>query len=206
MGRKIFVSYKYGDDSVKRITSDYSRKDTVRDYVNYLEKLIGLDNIYVGEHDGEDLSEFKDSTIESHLRDKIFGSTVTVVLISKKMKDYFTTEDDQWIPWEISYSLKNPCRDGRRSSTNAIVCVVLPDVNGMYDYYITETNNRWSYDKNIDFEIIKKNRFNRIDGNEPVSYIYTCKWDYFINHMDSCIDEAVSRQENVKNYEIKKEV
>ncbi len=34
MGHKIFVSYKYHDENVKKITNDFNHEDTVRDYVN----------------------------------------------------------------------------------------------------------------------------------------------------------------------------
>ena len=203
MGKKIFVSYKYNDSSVY---SPYGYK-TVRDYVNEIEKKLDYtDNIYKGEHDGEDLSNFKDSTIESHLRDKIFDSTVTIVLISKNMKDKGVQEDEQWIPWEISYSLKNPCRNGRTSSTNGIICVVLPDENNSYDYYINKIGIRQNYNESVGFEIISKNRYNRLDNKEPVSYIYTCEWDYFINHINSCVDEAVDRQGQRLYYKIVKDV
>ena len=58
MGKKIFVSYKYADSSVKSL--NYKFGTTVRDYVNYLEEVLGKNNIYKGEHDGEDLSDFTD--------------------------------------------------------------------------------------------------------------------------------------------------
>ena len=56
MGKKIFVSYKYGDSDVKSITNSYYQRDTVRDYVDELEGIIGKNDIYKGEHSGEDQS------------------------------------------------------------------------------------------------------------------------------------------------------
>lgn len=54
MGKKIFVSYKYVDDEVKKITNNYWKRDTVRDYVDKLESVIGKNDIYKGEHSSED--------------------------------------------------------------------------------------------------------------------------------------------------------
>ncbi len=70
MRRKVFVSYKYADNSVQNRWGYWNH--TVRDYVDYLQNLIGQDYINLGEKDGEDLSVFKESTIYSRLKDKIW--------------------------------------------------------------------------------------------------------------------------------------
>ena len=207
MGRKIFVSYKYEDTEVYDIEGSFNQK--VRDYVDVIERKIDFsDDIYVGEHDGEDMSNFKDPTIETKLKNKIFGSTITIVLISKGMKEKFKEEDDQWIPWEISYSLSQYTRNGRTSSTNALICVVLPDEYNSYDYYYYDNKDeKDSYVNSISFEIIKENRDNLKQGRYgDKNYAVTVKWKYFIDNMDYYINKAISHQSNYDDYEIKRTV
>ena len=220
MGRKIFVSYKHEDDDVEPLGGS-NDIGTARDYVDKLEKKFAKDdNIFKGEKDDEDLSDFKDETIKSHLRDSIFDSTVTIVLISKNMQDEGEMERDQWIPWEISYSLKVIERKDGRSKTNAMLAVALPDRNGEYDYVITKrecescgTINSWSTDSM--FPILGDNMFNlkkpapececgAYSSNEH-SYIRPVKWDRFIKNVDGYVEGAVAIKEKMASFDITKE-
>lgn len=217
MGKKIFVTYKYSDSLVRHIPNKYPT--TVRDYVDIFQsKLDNTDHIYKGEDDGEDLGSLADATIGSKLGDKIFDSTVTIVLISKGMKDN-TPEKDQWIPWEISYSLREQSRQGKNSKTNAVLGVVIPDSIGNYDYYYKENPecNSITHYTNQLFTILKENMFNvkkpqlrtcngtSIHEGES-SYIRTVKWDDFIPNMNLYIDIAVEIWRNRENYEIRKNI
>ena len=94
MARKIFVSYKYSDSLVQDLDiyqdSFFGKikiATTARHYVDEIsEHLTGDDHIYKGENDDESMENLADSSISSKLGDKIFDSSVTVVLISKGMK------------------------------------------------------------------------------------------------------------------------
>lgn len=206
MRRKVFVSYKYNDSSVQNLKPYFN--STVRDYVDILESLIGKDNIYKGEHDGEDLSDFKKEWIWTKLKEKIFDSKVTIVLISPNMKDNYISEENQWIPQEISYSLKEISRNKIYSRANALVYVILPEENGGYRYYKYNTllSNLPFYNTDIIFEIMSNNLHNQKKqfGNE--SYAVTVTWEDFINNIDKYIEIAIEKQSRIDEFEIAKNI
>lgn len=212
MGRKIFVSYKYKDQDVKSLRQDYLQEvinpTTVRDYVDLIESYMEFgDDVYKGERDQEDLSHLKDETIECKLRDKIYDSSVTIVLISPNMKEPFVSEDEQWIPWEIAYSLKEHTRNGRISQTNAMLAVVLPDSQGNYEYFVTRryccSLGCTFYNTSRLFSILRNNMFNIKKAEEQscligdkvyrgyYSYAHTVLWPDFANNVKGCVDIAL---------------
>ena len=181
MGHKIFVSYKFHDTSVYQKYNHRLFEDraigsrTPRDYVNVLQEYFEehSDHIYKGEDDGESLKGKSDDWIWDSLKDLMFDSTLTIVLISPNMKTN-EPDRDQWIPWEVSYSLGNETRKsstGRpiRSNTNAMLAIVLPDRNNSYSYYFENKDcceTRCRLNKtNILFDILKNNTFNRKNPN-----------------------------------------
>ncbi|MDW3190948.1 MAG: TIR domain-containing protein [Cytophagales bacterium] len=226
MGKKIFVSYKYGDKAVQNLTSTpYGITTTARHYVDELQRTLGYgDNIYKGENDNESLDSLKDSTIGSKLGDKIFDSTVTVVLISKNMKETYRPEKEQWIPWEISYSLKEQSRQGQRSKTNAILAVVLPETQGSYDYLIEDETCPSCHSRTIKtgtlFQILRENMFNVIKpqfmqcerhiGGKAFSghssFIHLVKWKDFIINIDDQIGIALDLRARMNEFNIVKSV
>jgi len=228
MGHKIFISYKYADSDVRHITGEWWETNTVRDYVDVLEEKLSESNqIYKGESDGEDLSQLSEETIWQKLRDRIYDSTLTIVLISKNMKDPYKLERNQWIPREISYSLKETSRkdssgNSVTSKTNAMLAVVIPDRNGSYRYYTymnscCETGCRTLLTNTL-FKILRKNMFNLKNPNTSdcqngsriyygdSSYIPSVEWDTFINDIDTYIEKAYEIREKIDDYEIYKEV
>lgn len=225
MNKKIFVSYKYGDTNVaplKSLFEELLEPTKVRDYVNKLQDVIGENNINKGEDDGEDLSDFKDETIESKLRDKIYDSSITIVIISPCMKEY-KSESDQWIPWEISYSLREKTRNDRTSYTNAVLAVVLPNKDGSYDYFLTNRHCqencscRFLHTDKL-FSILRKNMFNSKNLNMKdcsvgdsvytgnPSYINSIKWNDFIESPETYIKSSLNIRDNIDDYDICKQI
>ena len=188
MGRKIFVSYKYKDTDVKALPGVTSFT-WVRDYVDYIaEHLIEKGNVYKGEDNTEDLSERSETYIWNHLKDKIYDSSVTIILISPNMKETGKWQRSQWIPWEIAYSLRETTRSDYTSHSNDILAVILPDKNGSYSYYS------------------KENLFPILKANIDNGYIYVVDWDDFLKYTDVDISLAISHKEKTPKDKIVKSV
>jgi len=189
MGRKIFVSYKHSDRDVE-VLPGYGLKTTARSYVDYIEDiLIGCsDHIYKGEHADEDLTGYSENYIWEHLKDKLYDTSVTVVLISPNMKEPYVREDYQWIPWEIKYSISRQHRGETTSQRNAVVAVVLPDRSGSYDYY-------------DDLKL-----FRILQGNIDCRYIPVFSWSSFKRNFDTCIETAFVYKEKVPEGVIEKSI
>jgi hypothetical protein len=233
MGRKIFISYKYADNDVENITDVTSMWGTctVRDYVDKVEAELKdeTDHIYKGESDGEDLSQLSETTIWDKLKNRIYDSTLTVVMLSKGMREKYKKEKEQWIPQEISYSLKEISRkdeDGNpvTSKTNALLAVILPDLNGNYNYFTypktccTSGCTVYKRDSNLIFSIMSGNMFNQkqpdsnfCDSNETVyhgesNYMLCVKWSDFSANMEQYIDRAYKIQDRQDDYSIQKDI
>ena len=211
MGRKIFVSYKYGDNNVENIIGMDGKGGlcTVRNYVDKLEDILEdkTEHIYKGESDGEDLSQLSDDTIW----------------------EKYKAEKHQWIPQEISYSLKEISRidssgNSVTSKTNALIAVIVPDINGSYDYFTyqkdccTKKCTHYNNDSDRIFTIMSKNMFNQkspdkeqCDNNNYIyhgecNYMLCVKWNDFVDNVDKYIDRAYSIQDNQEEYDIAKAI
>ncbi len=222
MGKKIFVSYKYADKDVAPLSGHrWFNPTTVRDYVDLLENYFDhTDNIYKGESDDEDLSEYSEDTIWEMLKDRIFDSSVTIVMISPNMKEPNRRDRSQWIPWEVSFSLKETTRNDRTSHTNAMLAIVLPDRNGSYEYYLTQSYcGTTTHHTDRLFRIIRENKFNILNPDKRLcpscggyhyhgvcSYIEAVRWRDFIVNPHYYINTAVQRQDNQYLFNITKEV
>ena len=185
------------------------------------------DHIYKGESDGEDLSQLSEDTIWNKLRDRIYDSTLTIVMLSKGMRVTWKADKNQWIPREISYSLKETSRKDKNgnpvtSKTNALLAIIIPDMTGSYSYF-TGTKSCCDsgctyYNTQTLFAIMRNNMFNiknpnskQCDDGSTVyygdsSYMYCVKWDDFISDVNKYIDKAYEIRDKIDDYDIQKEV
>ena len=186
MGRKIFISYKYWDNDVYSVPKFSDSTPKVRDYVSWLEENFQnrTEHYYKGEKDNQDLSQYSKEYIWGQLKDKIFDSSITIVLISPNMKKTYCTEKSQWIPQEISYSLRVTPRSSYTSQRNAVLAVVLPNKNGSYNYYNS------------------LRLFSILQANIDNGYIPVVSWDDFKYDCDKYINMAYKAQQNTPEYKL----
>ena len=223
MEHKIFASYKFTDDQVANLAGQSN--SIVRDYVDELAKLLTTStHIYKGEYSNEAILE---ETVWEKLRNRILDSTMTIILISPGMIVPEVEEQDQWIPWEVSFSLrtterKRPNGETYTGGSNAMLAIVLPDTTGSYDYYLQRSTccekGCTIYHNHRIFAIMRDNMFNRKSEDKRIcdvrstiwrgehSYIRSIRWDDFIENLEPHLTAAYERQKNIKDYEIHIEV
>lgn len=192
MAHKTFISYKY------------SEAQELRD--NIIDALGEDATYYKGEtSESPDLTDTSTENIKKNLKDMMYDTSVTIVIISPHMKE------SQWIDWEIEYCLKDITRKDRTSHTNGVVGVIMK-VNGSYDWFkysytsddgCTISNYR---DEKV-YDIINKNRYNQnpkkyiCDICKSVStltgsYISFIEEETFLDDPNKYIDNAYDKSEN----------
>lgn len=145
MAHKTFISYKW------------SEAQDLRDRI--IEALGEDATYYKGEtSDSPDLTDTSTENIKSKLKDMMYDTSVTIVILSPNMKK------SKWIDWEIEYCVKNIKRKDRTSCTNGIVGVIMKS-DGSYDWFRKTSQNchrtaTVSYELDKVFDIISKNHFN----------------------------------------------
>jgi hypothetical protein len=137
------------------------------------------------------------------------------------MKEEGLSDEDQWIPWELSYALKEVSRNGRKSRPNAFLGIILPDEEGSTDYFIERDPEDGSLTYHIEdtFRIIRENMFNKkeqnpnrwegttiYDHNCRCSYIHCISWDTFITDFEKYMQIATEISECIEEYDIRKVV
>ncbi len=201
MARKTFISYKY------------SEAQNLRDKI--IKKLGDDATFYKGEtSDSPDLTDTSTENIKKNLTDMIYDTSVTIVIISPKMKS------SKWIDWEIEYSLKEITRKKRTSKTNGVVGVI-QKVNGGYDWLVTRKTNPDGcsvrvINDDLLYEIIIKNRYNlqqkkytcdqckcisQLDG----SYISLVDEEDFLDDPNKYIENAFKKSENADDFDLTKQ-
>lgn len=201
MARKTFISYKYSEAT--RLRDDIIKK--LGDDATY----------YQGERvDSPDLTDESTEKIKEYLKDMMYDTSVTIVILSPHMKE------SNWIDWEIEYCLKNIARKDRTSHTNGVVGVIMKQ-NGNYSWFIETKNNCHGKATNyfkMDkvYDIISKNHFNsnpkqwhceECETYDQLlgSYISFVKEDDFLNNPSKYIENAYEKSENdAEGYDLKK--
>lgn len=192
MAHKTFISYKYSearnlrDDIIKALGENAS--------------------YYMGEtSDSPDLTDTSTENIKKNLKDMMYDTSVTIVIISPHMKE------SKWIDWEIEYCLKDISRKNRTSHTNGVVGVIMK-YNGGYDWFKSTRINSDGcsssyYDESKVYDIINSNRFNQnpqkyscnicktVDALSG-SYIAYVEEEAFLNDPNTYIDNAYYKSEN----------
>lgn len=202
MAHKTFISYKY------------SEAQQLRDDI--IEALGDDATYYKGERsDSPDLTDTSTENIKKNLKDMMYDTSVTIVIISPNMKE------SKWIDWEIEYCLKNITRKDRTSHTNGVVGVIMKH-NGGYDWFKTTAKKddgctSSSYKEELVYDIINNNRFNQnpkrysCDICKTVdaltgSYIAYVEEETFLSNPTKYINNAYDKSENdASGYDIVKQ-
>lgn len=192
MAHKTFISYKYSE-------ARYLRDDIIW--------ALGADaQFYRGEtSESPDLTDTTTENIKKKLSDMIFGTSVTIVILSPHMNE------SKWIPWEIKYSLRKTSRNSFTSQRNGLVGVI-QKVDGGYDWFERKVQKLdghivTNYNTDLLCDIINANRFNQepmeyscpicISVNELyASYISFVGEDEFLRNYDKYIDIAFNKSQN----------
>ncbi len=217
--RNVFVSYKFRDGSVFQTgVRGYCGHTIVRDYVDRAARII--DSVsgyrYYGEYGWEDNSRLRWEEIEEILKEKMFHSSITIIFISPDMFEG-VEEIEQWVAWEISYSLKNKTRGGVRSNSNAILAVVLPDRNGDYGYAMYRSYGGRTYLKRrAFFRIVWDNIFNRrgwhyrrdrygnLEYRDGCGYVAVARWEDFVRDSGYHLGVALGNRGRWEEFDIRK--
>lgn len=202
MAHKTFISYKF------------SEAQELRDKI--IESLGDDATYYKGERsDSPDLTDTSTENIKIALKNMMYDTSVTIVIISPNMKN------SKWIDWEVEYSLKNIQRKNRTSHTNGIVGVIMK-YNGDYSWFKSMGINKHgniitNYKMDNVYKIISQNHFNsnpkQWHCNECEtydhmngSYITFVEEEYFLADPKKYIDNAYNKSENdASGYDLKKE-
>ena len=143
--------------------------------------------------DSPDLTDTSTENIKKNLKDMMYDTSVTIVIISPHMKE------SKWIDWEIEYCLKDISRKNRTSHTNGVVGVIMK-YNGGYEWFKNTRINSDGcsssyYDESKVYDIINSNRFKTVNALSG-SYIAYVEEETFLKDPNTYIDNAYYKSEN----------
>ena len=201
MARKTFISYKHSE---------------AQDLRNKIITALGDDaSYYQGEtSESPDLTNTSTENIKRKLKDMMYNTSVTIVIISPGIKS------SKWIDWEIEYCLKEISRKDRSSQTNGIVAVI-QKINGNYDWFkytepLWDGCNSSTYYEDKVYNIISNNRYNQslpiyqcqkcksVDSLSG-SYISYIEEEEFLKSPQKFIENAYEKSEKSDSYELVKQ-
>ena len=192
MAHKTFISYKYSESVALR---------------DKIIKAMGQDAIFYNGENGfsPNKSDDSDDAIWNYLKDMIWPTSVTIVILSPNMKQ------SSWIPDEIAYSLRKVKRGETTSKRNGIVAVI-QKVNGNYDWLMNHNTNchgtaTVSYKNDLLPDVISANHFNseppvvhcdqcKTYDSERGSYISYVQEDTFLADVNGYVDKAYEKSQN----------
>ena len=192
MAHKTFISYKYSE---------------ARDLRDKIIAAMGDDAVYYNGENGfsPNKSDDSDDAIWNYLKDMIWPTTVTIVILSPNMTK------SSWISDEISYSLRKVKRTDTTSGRNGIVAVI-QKVDGNYDWLTKHGvnchgNPTVSYRNELLFPIISRNHFNseppvvhcnecKTYDSDKGSYISYVQEDTFLANVNGFVEKAFAKSQN----------
>lgn len=226
----LFIGFSFSDPNIdyilSRVRIDYGeqnnrqhyaimRRVNEKDYNNRAEYeyaqrkhefFIEDATYYKGEtSESPDLTDTSTENIKKNLKDMMYDTSVTIVILSPNMKE------SKWIDWEIEYCLKDITRKDRTSHTNGVVAVIMK-VDNSYEWFKKSGTNchgssTVSYELDKVFDIISQNHFNSnpeqwhcdkcktydwLNG----SYITFVEEETFMDDPEKYINNAYDKSEN----------
>lgn len=198
--RKTFISYKYSESCDVRDRILTALGDEATRY-------------YQGETaDSPDLTDFTTETIKNHLKDMIYNTSVTILVLSPHMRE------SNWISWELEYALKNQKRGDIYSRSNGIVGVIANQFGSdawfrNNEYWVSNTLRQNACLP----DIVVKNRMNKkrwnyqnrwsvdYDWINSESYISIVSENKFLDNPHQYIENAYEKSQRLSDYRIVKQ-
>jgi hypothetical protein len=128
-----------------------------------------------------DMTDLATDTIKEKLKDMIFPTSVTIVVISPNMKK------SDWMEGEIKYSLRTQTRGLRTSRPNGIVCVVQKSDEGNCDWARATNGGGW----------LKSKFFSVLYDNIESGYIKIVAEGTFLDDISKYIEIAAKADKDL---------